>query len=329
MSLLAFARVVVKDLQSYSNCNAMVLLESLQERTMATLTLATHSGAFHADDVFACAFLDMFFPEPVEIIRTRDRDTIEAADIAVDVGYKFIPAEMRFDHHQPDYTGDRSSVGMVLDWIEDHGLIEPFLANWFRENLVNELDDSDCNGTPHAMSLLIWNMNTTVVMPTERDHEVAFNTALSNAKTVVRTTLKSGIAAMEQQTLLETIVSEQANSDILIFPHYMRELVWRVSKAHLTAKFVVWQAGHDAWMVQCVPPIEDRQAQRLPFPEQVRGLRDHDLEKAVKVDLGAAEKPESVFIHRDGWVGGAATKAGALALADFALNPVLPKTVVL
>lgn len=291
--------------------------------------LATHSGAFHADDVFACALMSMFHPEPVEIIRTRDRDTIEAADIVVDVGYCHEPTLMRFDHHQPDYEGDRSSVGMVLDWLEEAGHIIPFLANYLRENLVNELDDCDVNGTPGAMSLLIWNMNTVKVAPSEVHHRIAFNTALQWAEHTLDILLLSGRKAFKEQTLLENLVSEQANEDILVFPHYMRELVWRVAKAHLTAKFCIWQAGPDAYMVQCVPPIEDRQAQRLPFPEEVWGLRDHDLEKAVDVDLGVAQKPQSVFVHRDGFVGGAATKAGALALADFALNPNLPDTVVL
>jgi uncharacterized UPF0160 family protein len=328
MSLLAFARVA-KDLQSYSNCNAMVYTWSLsQEKTMARI-IATHSGPFHADDVFAVALLDLFYPHPIEVVRTRDRDTIEAADIVVDVGYVYDPAEMRFDHHQPTYEGQKSSVGMVLGWLEEAGHIIPFLANFLRQNLVDELDDADTNGTASAMSLFIWNMNTVKAMPSEADHREAFDTALSNAKAILRATLKAGVAAMEQQEALEKIVSEQAHEDIVVFPHYMKDLVFRVAQAHLTAKFVVWQAGDDAWMVQCVPPVEDRQAQRLPFPKEIRGLRGSDLEQAVDVDLGVAQKPESVFIHTGGFVGGAATKAGALALADFALHPQLPKTVVL
>ena len=293
------------------------------------MLLATHSGAFHADDVFACALVDTFLGNPIEIVRTRNPETIEAADFAVDVGYQFDPANGRFDHHQPSYEGQKSSVGMVLDWIEATGLVEPFIAGFLRENLTDELDDADVNGTPAAMSLLIWNMNTTVSMPSEHDHEVAFNLALTNAKAVLDVTLKAGIAAMRQQEALERIVNEQANSEIVVFPHYMKDLVMRVSKAHLTAKFCIWQAGEAAFMVQCVPPIEDRQAQRLPFPKEIRGLRGTDLEKAVECDLGANEKVESVFVHTGGFVGGAATEAGARALADFALHPSLPKTVVL
>lgn len=291
--------------------------------------LATHSGAFHADDVFAVALLDLFYPHPIEVVRTRDRDTIEAADIVVDVGYKFDPDNLRFDHHQPQYTGGRSSVGMVLDWIEEAGHIIPFLANFLRQNLVDELDDADTNGTASAMSLLIWNMNTVKTFPTEVHHRIAFNTAMQHAEDILNILLLSGRKAFKEQTLLENLVNEQANEEVLVFPHYMRELVWRVAQAHLTAKFVVWQAGPEAFMVQCVPPIDNRQAQRLPFPKEIRGLRDHDLEKAVDVDLGASSKPDAVFVHTGGFVGGAATKAGALALADFALNPVLPKTVVL
>ncbi|MEX2010580.1 MAG: MYG1 family protein, partial [Parcubacteria group bacterium] len=48
-------------------------------------TIATHSGMYHADDVFAVATLLMVYPD-AEVIRTRDMEKIQEAEIAVDVG---------------------------------------------------------------------------------------------------------------------------------------------------------------------------------------------------------------------------------------------------
>ena len=63
---------------------------------------ATHSGTFHADDVLAAAALRLAKPS-VTILRSRDMDQLNAADILFDVGRVFNPASCRFDPHQLEY----------------------------------------------------------------------------------------------------------------------------------------------------------------------------------------------------------------------------------
>jgi uncharacterized UPF0160 family protein len=63
------------------------------------MLIATHDGSFHADEVFAVAAL-VLLGEPIEVLRTRDRDTLERADLRVDVGFRHDPATGDFDHHQ-------------------------------------------------------------------------------------------------------------------------------------------------------------------------------------------------------------------------------------
>lgn len=72
------------------------------------MIIATHSGKFHADDVWAVAVLDLIFPGS-ELVRTRDPQVIEAADFAVDVGGVWDPDHGRFDHHQKGFQGARPS----------------------------------------------------------------------------------------------------------------------------------------------------------------------------------------------------------------------------
>lgn len=87
------------------------------------MIIATHSGKFHADDVWAVTVLDLVFPG-CELIRTRDPERIRTADFAVDVGGIWDPKAGRFDHHQKGFSGSRqsgvtyASAGLV--W-KEHG----------------------------------------------------------------------------------------------------------------------------------------------------------------------------------------------------------------
>ena len=57
---------------------------------MTKYKIITHSGSYHADDVFAVATLTLLLGlNKVEIVRTRDRDTIETGDYVVDVGGEY------------------------------------------------------------------------------------------------------------------------------------------------------------------------------------------------------------------------------------------------
>jgi len=72
------------------------------------MLIATHGGKFHADDAWAVAVLKVLFPE-ADIIRTREQARIDAADFAIDVGGVWDPASGRFDHHQKEFDGARTS----------------------------------------------------------------------------------------------------------------------------------------------------------------------------------------------------------------------------
>ena len=88
------------------------------------MRIATHDGSFHADEIFALAALTLH-DENAEIVRTRDRDALAAADVRVDVGFRDDVSTGDFDHHQRDFSATRpngvgyASFGLV--WRE-HGV---------------------------------------------------------------------------------------------------------------------------------------------------------------------------------------------------------------
>lgn len=73
------------------------------------VTIVTHSGIFHADDVFGVAVLQIVFPSNT-LVRSRDPAVIADADFAVDVGGVWDTATGRFDHHQRGFSGCRMAV---------------------------------------------------------------------------------------------------------------------------------------------------------------------------------------------------------------------------
>ena len=73
--------------------------------------IGTHNGAFHVDEILACAMLKKL-PEYAdsEIIRTRDPKILDECDIVVDVGGVFDPKTHRYDHHQKSFTHSMSTL---------------------------------------------------------------------------------------------------------------------------------------------------------------------------------------------------------------------------
>ena len=103
------------------------------------MLVVTHSGPFHADEVFAYALLRVFLGDELELVRTREPAIIARADIAIDVGGEYDASRGRFDHHQQSYPGSLSSAGMVLSWLEHAGKVPARWAAQLRERRAEGL----------------------------------------------------------------------------------------------------------------------------------------------------------------------------------------------
>merc|ERR1719295_1514244 len=89
-------------------------------------TIGTHHGSFHCDEVLACYMLSNHTKEyrNAKIIRSRNPEILETADIVVDVGAVFDVEAKKFDHHQStfhetfssDFETRLSSAGLVYKY---------------------------------------------------------------------------------------------------------------------------------------------------------------------------------------------------------------------
>jgi len=186
-----------------------------------TKNIVTHNGGFHADEVFAYVMLKKIYPDN-KLIRSRDMEEIEKADIAIDVGKIYNPSKNRFDHHQENcsenYTKGidipMSSAGMVyktygrkfLEMSIGRQVGDNFLFEFYK-NIIMEVDAID-NGVKQEQGNKFF-INTGVTRMVNR-----FN---SDDSTNHEKQYKAFMKAVEYVEMIVSIIIEDLNeSDKLI-----------------------------------------------------------------------------------------------------------------
>ncbi|MFT4978033.1 MAG: uncharacterized UPF0160 family protein [Myxococcota bacterium] len=286
---------------------------------MPTLA-ATHSGPFHADDVLAWALIKTFYDADATLLRSRDPDALQKADIVFDVGGTFDPKIRRFDHHQHDYTGPLSSAGMVLGWLQEQAHIDDDLAELLRERLVNYVDAVD-NGrqTPDptipCFPQIVGTLNSGCI-------ELAdFDDSFLCAGEVARQFVEGIASGLREQkagaaAVVDAMdVAAAAGSNLLFLDRYHRwkHTYFEHGGVEHPTEFVVHPGVDGRWRAVAVPPIPGSFAQKRPFPESWAGLRDGAL-AAVTGAAGAR------FCHKNRFIAVFDTRAETLeAMARFGL----------
>lgn len=295
------------------------------------LTVVTHDGGFHADEVFACATLTLWAEKnnfKLKIIRNRDKAVADKADIVVDVGMEYTSERNRFDHHQKGGAGlhkngiPYASFGlvwrkygpMICDSQEIADRVEKYLVmpidgrdNGVSISITNEFDIVD-----YKVSSMIESFNYTWMEDLSKNNE-QFKKALKFTKDILGREMANVRADLEGEKLTKEAILKQNNPAILILDKYFswEEMV----SQNKDIRLVVYQHknGKD-WCVQSGRnDLEDYNSDRAKLPENWAGLRDGELEKVSGIK-GA------IFCTNGGWFGVARTKEGALQMAKIALQ---------
>lgn len=264
----------------------------------------THSGAFHADDVFAIAALSMLHPD-YEIRRSRDPEGWAQCDFLVDVGGHYSHAEKVYDHHfkdGPTYDDGlkMSSVGLI--W-SHYGVAIcgcPLVADRVCRRLIRQFDAID-NGvtlTHHIedfSDVREISLTGSISMMNPLDHSKA-DEAFANEVLRARLLLQASIARarrwMESRAGLETALKEalaEARSYILVpedckWPEHLFN-----SKGNETILYAIFPKGKK-WFAQAVPSAPGEFSNRKDFPVAWAGLCDEEFSTV-------AEVPDGIFCH--------------------------------
>lgn len=310
------------------------------------MIIATHSGSFHADDVWGVAVLNTLFPDS-GLIRTRDADTLRAADFAVDVGSEWDPQRGRFDHHQKGFVGARQS-GVVyasagLVWKEYGARCVAVLAKNHagvtleekdaREiayaidaDVVQYLDMADTGAARSApggygLSAVISGFNPTWVDEQDAGNPAAaeqlrtrqFCRAMAFMTDILINQVRYRVGSM--LAVEQVRQAQQLEGGRVLFLNNSA-LPWSsiVRKEMPKALFVVsYSPAEQRHMLHTVPAEAESFKARKDLPATWAGLQGAELAEVTGV-------PDAVFCHNGRFIAAAVSFEGALRLAQLALQ---------
>jgi uncharacterized UPF0160 family protein len=293
------------------------------------IKLITHSGSFHADDVFACATLSLLLEnkkQDFEVIRTRDMDVIKTGDYVFDVGCIYDADTNRFDHHQPGGAGKRdngieySSFGLV--WKKFGQELCGSKESWERieRRLCQPIDAGD-NGQKISEAVyenvFPYELHNTISIflptwkETDIDRDVVFLDLVSQAKKILsREIVLASHFEEGKGKVIEAYNNAQDKRVVVLDEHYS----WKDILINFPEPlYVVSEREDGTWSVHAVLAEPHSFKNRKDLPKSWAGLVNEEFAKVTGVE-------DVVFCHRSLFLAVARTKEGAIKLAELAIN---------
>ncbi len=273
------------------------------------LLLGTHSGSFHADDVLAAALIRVFLDPEAEVVRSRDPEVLAKADIVFDVGHVFDPTTRRFDHHQREYEGTRSSAGMVLDHLEAEGAVAADLAGRYREELVDYVDAVDVgarqpeHGVP-CFSMIVGVLNERAGDDFDRWYERAVTLAMDVVEGIRAGFERANADAEAVRRAMAAAESEGRRA--LQLDRYLKwkPAYFAAGGADHPTDLVLFP-GRGDWRLVTIPVAEGSREDKVKLPEAWAGLEGEALVEASGI-------PGARFCHRNRFIAAFDSEAAAL-----------------
>ena len=284
-------------------------------------TVVTHDGNFHADDVFSIAALKCIFPS-FNLIRTRNNEIINSADIVLDVGGEYNPDNGRFDHHQRGGAGQRedgipySSFGLI--W-KKYGVQicqgDQEVAESVDAGLVSVIDAIDCGHTTGVSTGISLSHTISMFNPTwqeEGDFDACFNQAVTFASQVLARFIASVNGGISAKTIVAKAIQDAQDPRVIVLQKYTpwKRTVHSLSKEAL---YVVYPSQTGQWRIQTVPvelgSFEDRKA----LPKSWAGLNGEALKQVTGID-------DAMFCHNGLFIAGCESYSSTMKMAEIALK---------
>lgn len=303
---------------------------------MSPAYLVTHSGGFHADEVFSTVILTRLVPQAKQV-RSRAPEWITpgADRIIYDVGGAYDAEAGIFDHHQRgaplrEDGQPYSSFGLIWrhfgrDYLAASDVapdqIDSVHAS-FDASFVLPIDLVD-NGalSPGSAGPLLSGMVLPSLIETLKPvfdntdpeaEETAFHTAVTIARAFVEARVARSAAKLRAESIVMEAIQQAGDSRILELPMGMpfRPTVVTAGADHLW--FVVTPRGKE-WTIGGIRKSEDGFEQRADLPAAWAGLSGEALEAASGV-------PGAIFCHNGRFIAAALTREAALAMARIAVK---------
>ena len=287
------------------------LLEQIRKKDAAAFT---HSGKFHADDVFSAALLLYLNPE-IQIIRGNQVPE-EFSGIVFDIG------RGQYDHHQKDSRVRENGIsyaafGLLWETLGKEILGEE-LAKTFDEDFVQPLDNNDNTGEKNELASLIGNFNPG--WDSRENQDEAFFQAVSVAGMILENKFERYRGNERADKRTEEILKahkEVEESRILILPEFI-PCQRRLSETDIA--FVVFPSNRGGY---CIQPQKKEYSlnYKCSFPVEWLGKEKEELAAVTGLESAG-------FCHKGGFLMTTGTledaeKACRISLETFQEEPVL------
>jgi len=288
---------------------------------MTDITIATHNGNFHADDVFSIAALKNIFPS-FKLIRTRDLELISQANIVIDVGGEYDADAGRFDHHQRGGAGGRengipySSFGLI--W-QKYGLAicqgNQEVANAVDAGLVSTIDAIDCGHVEGVSQGISLSQTISMFNPTwqEDSHfDRCFDEAVDFALHILTRFIAAANGGISAKEIVAKAIDNAQDPRVIVLEKYTP---WKRTVHALSeeALYIVYPSQTGQWRIQTVPVEPGSFENRKSLPKQWAGLSDKALQEVTGID-------DAMFCHNGLFIAGAESFESTMRMAFIALQ---------
>ena len=286
--------------------------------------LVTHSGSFHADEIFSTIVLsNIIDKDSINIIRV-DEVNVESRAFIYDIGYG------KYDHHQEGGNGCRidgikyCSFGLVwkdygYKLLDKYGVCDIYKVYDIIDRKLVEMIDALDNGQvlpykseydsiPSLVSLFnaSWNENS--------NQDVNFINAYKFMLYIFNRIIFKIDSKIKARSFIEEYI-EKSQDGIMIMDRF---LPWKdvvLESDNLKAKdilFVIFPSNRSGYNIYSVPTGKKEFESRLLFPMSWAGLRDSEFQKLTGVN-GA------IFCHNARFMCSASTVEDSIMLAKLAI----------
>lgn len=264
----------------------------------------THSGIFHADDVFSSALLLILNPE----IRIERGEKVPESyeGIVFDIG------SGRFDHHQSNKRVRRNGIPYAsfgLLW-EEYGalLLEDKDVRQFDESFVQALDEADNTGKENLIAQCISDWNPQWNEPEVNSME-RFEEAVEWARQLLDSKFRAIRAKREAFAQVRIWVQEQSSPILWL----KKAMPWKEAVKGTDFIYVCFPSVRGGYAVQAVPKDDNEMELKKPFPIEWRGKMAGELRLLTGIETFC-------FCHNSGFLCAAETETDAAQVAKMALE---------
>lgn len=219
----------------------------------------THSGIFHADDVFATAVIKKL-NSSIKIHRVFQPPENSDSVLVYDIGGG------KFDHHQQDSEireNGKPYAAFGLVWKEFAmcipGMTET-AARSIDEDLIEKLDETDNTGTPDSLAFAVSQFNPS--WNSDESSDDAFEKAVAFASTVLENMINKTIAKEAASAEVQTALDKMQDNIVIL----ERFAPWKSVLIESDAEFVIYPSQRSGYNVQAVPKEKHSTDLKIPFP---------------------------------------------------------------